>query len=155
MDGSLGFVVAPQPRPALDPVAIEVARLRREGRDRLVESQPSVTVAMLAEGRDASVPAARQWLHRHRRAGHLVTVTLDDGTTLVPTFQLDRDLEPHPDVTPLVGRMVGAGMGPWAVWGWWANRHGWLGAAPVELLVADGGPDRIREALQRTLEPTG
>jgi hypothetical protein len=53
---------------------VEAARLVRAAREQLLADAGAVTVAMLAEGRGSKINAARQWLHRQRKTGRLVTV---------------------------------------------------------------------------------
>lgn len=150
MSTALGFREIPRPAPNLDHVRIEVARLRREQRDRVAAEHESVTIPMVAEARGTDDAAARQWLHRHRTAGRLVSV--EYGTTvLVPAFQLDLDLEPRPDVAAHTRRMVDAGMSGWAVWTWWVTDNAWLGEPPADAL--DRGDDaRVTEAVDRLLD---
>lgn len=150
MSDLLGFVDVPEARPVLDRGLVEVARARRQQRDRIVVSSPSVTVAMLAEGRGCTRNAARQWLHRYRSAGRLVTIDRPSGT-LIPTFQLDDDLELRDDVAGLTARMVDADMSSWAIWTWWTTPNGFLDHVPIE--VADEGrSDQVTAALDRLLD---
>lgn len=148
---AMEFVEAPQPHPALDHTLVEIARKRREQRDRLVAGSESLTIAMVADARGTSQDTARQWLHRHRTAGRIVTVQTNDGTTLVPSFQFDLDLEPRQDIAPRTARLVQGGMSAWAVWRWWTSEHPLLDRAPVDALN-HGMDDEVDDAVTRLLE---
>ncbi len=150
----MGFVETPQPTPALDHTLVEVARKRREQRDRLVADHQTLTIAMVAEARGVTEDTARQWLHRHRTAGRIVTVQLNDGTTLVPSFQLDLDLDPRPDVASRTSRLLDARMGPWAVWRWWVTHDALLDRSPIEAL-ARGMDGQVDDAVDRLVDPHG
>ena len=135
----------------LDHDRVEAARLVRQARDRLLAGAGAVTVPMLAEGRRSTVNAARQWIHRHRRAGRLVTVEDDHGTVLVPTFQLDDAFDLDPLVADTVAVLTAAGMAPWAVWRWFDSVNPWLDARPVDI-AADGGRDELLAAARRVAD---
>ncbi len=119
--------------PALDHAGVEAARLVRVGREQLVSEQPSVTYALLAEGRGQTEVAARQWVRRLRTSGRLVTVEWD-GLTLIPSFQFDEAYEPIADVGDAVARLVACGLSGWAVWRWFATVNPWIGRRPVSLV---------------------
>lgn len=143
---SLDRVVTPN----LDAALVEAARLRRRQRDQILETSPSITIAMLAECRHSEKGAARAWLHRQRKAGRLVTIS-HDRRTLIPTFQLNHELDVRDDVARLVSQMVAAEMSPWAVWTWWATPNSWLEAVPIEVLD-QGDDDEVARAVDRLLE---
>lgn len=135
----------------LDHDRVEAARLVRAARDRLLADAGAVTVPMLAEGRRSTTNAARQWIHRHRRAGRLVTVEDDRGTVLVPTFQLDDAFDLDPVVADTVAVLTAAGMSPWAVWRWFDSVNPWLDARPVDV-AADGRRDQLLVAARRVAD---
>jgi hypothetical protein len=93
----------------------------------------AVSVAMAAEGRRSNANATRQWLHRNRRVGRIITVD-HEGEVVIPTFQLDEAF----DVDPLAGDVIEAlgatGMSPWAIWHWFYAANGWLGDRPIDVL---------------------
>jgi hypothetical protein len=139
-------VVASEPMPPrLDRAAVEAARLVRAARERLLADAGAVTISMLAEGRGSKVNAARQWLHRQRKAGRVVTVD-HDGEVLIPTFQLDDAFDLHPLASRIVTELVPAGFSGWAVWRWFYAHNGWVDARPVDLVAAGD-----REGLERAL----
>jgi hypothetical protein len=151
MTDVLGFTGVPTAEPALDHTLVEIARARRVQRDRIVATHESVTISMVADAHGTSEAAARQWLYRHRAAGRLVSVE-HGGAVLIPSFQLDTDAHPRPDVAPIVARMVKAGMSGWSVWTWWVTDNGWLERAPIDAL--DAGDDTgVAEAADRMLDP--
>lgn len=151
MPDVLGFTEVPAAEPSLDHTLVEISRTRRLQRDQIVATHDSVTVPMVAKAHGTSEEAARQWLYRHRNAGRLVSV--DHGRlVLVPSFQLDADTQPRPDVAPLVTRMVEAGMSGWSVWTWWVTDNGWLERAPIDALDA-GDETGVAEAVDRLLDP--
>ena len=131
----------------LDHDRVEAARLVRQARDRLLAEAGAVTVAMLADGRRSTVNAARQWLLRQRRAGRIVTVE-DDGTVLVPTFQLDPAFDLEPLAADAVAELGAAGLDPWATWRWFYAVNPWVDARPVDLVAAGDG-DRLLDAARR------
>lgn len=140
-------LVASEPMPArLDHAAVEAARLVRASREALLEGAGAVTVALLAEGRGSTVNAARQWLHRQRKARRIVTVE-HEGEVLIPTFQLDDAFDLEPLVARLVPQLVEAGLSPWAVWRWFTAHNGWVDARPVDLL-ATGDVAALQRAVQ-------
>ena len=148
---TMEFIEAPQPRPSLDHSLVEIARKRREQRDRLVTESESLTIAMVADARGTTEDTARQWLHRHRTAGRIVTVQTNDGTTLVPSFQFDLDLDPRQDISDRTARLVGGGMSPWAVWRWWISDNPLLDRSPVDALNRSMD-DEVDDAVARLLE---
>lgn len=151
MCAMLDFADVPRPEPHLDHVLVEASRLRREQRDRIVSEHPSVTIAMVASARGTDSAAARQWLFRHREAGRLVSVE-HGATVLIPSFQLDDDLEPRPDVASHTVRMVKeAGMSGWEVWTWWVTDNGWLSEPPYDALRRRE-TDRVAQAVARLLD---
>lgn len=132
---SLGveLMTAEAPTPRLDHAAVEAARLVTLARDRLVAESPSLTVAMLADGRSVSENTARQWLQRRRQAGALITVEYA-GTVLIPGYQLDEAFEPLPLCAEATKILTGAGMSGWAVWRWFCAVNPWIGRPPADLL---------------------
>lgn len=143
-------LVASEPMsPRLDRAAVEAARLVRAAREQLLADAGAVTVAMLAEGRGSKVNAARQWLHRQRKAGRLVTVD-HDGEVLIPTFQLDDAFDLQPLASETAAELVTAGLSGWAVWRWFYAHNGWVDARPVDL-VADGDRERLERAVRGLL----
>ncbi|MBA2317307.1 MAG: hypothetical protein H0V93_05945 [Euzebyales bacterium] len=139
-------LVASEPMPPrLDRAAVEAARLVRAAREQLLADAGAVTVAMLAEGRGSNVNAARQWLHRKRKAGRLLTVD-HDGEILIPTFQLDDAFDLHALASETVAELVAAGLSAWAVWRWFYAHNGWVDARPADL-VAAGDRERLERAV--------
>jgi hypothetical protein len=118
-------------KPLLDHAAVEVARLVRASRDKLLTEAGAVTLPMLAEGRRSTLNAARQWVHRHRKAGRLITVE-HDSEVLLPSFQLDEAFDLHSTAAEATERLTGAGMAPWAVWRWFYAHNGWIDERPVD-----------------------
>ncbi|MEO6987390.1 MAG: hypothetical protein ABI239_01945 [Aquihabitans sp.] len=136
--------------PTLDWAAVELARRRNQARALLLQSGQAVSLEMLARGRDSSAAAARQWVSRHRRNGHLVTVT-QAGQVLVPTFQLDEGFGRDLAAASVVARLMGAGMDAWEIWDWVTHPNGWLdGRRPQDLLHED--PDAVTRAIDGLLQ---
>lgn len=137
---------APVVQPVLDHAAAERARLVNAARAALLESAGAVTIEMLADATRRSSGAVRQWLHRQREAQRLVTV-VQDGSVLVPTFQLTEAFDLDGTVTVLVQQLRQHGMSSWAVWDWFATPNTWLdGRAPTDAL-ADGDVGAVRRAV--------
>ncbi len=119
--------------PKLDEAAVEQARLVRNARNELLGGTGSLTYEMLARGRDASIEATRQWIHRLRRAGRLIVVDAPD-TKVVPAFQFDRVLDLRSDTATVVEALGRIGMDEWATWFWMYSPNGWLDSTPLDAL---------------------
>ncbi len=123
----------PQAPPMFDRVAIEQARLVRIARDHLASHERSVDYAGLAEGRNSTVLAARQWVKRQRAKG--VIFVVDHGTgTLIPSFQLDEVFDVDERVGRVVARLNSADMSGWAIWQWFTAFNPWIEARPIDVL---------------------
>ncbi len=140
----------PSPPPMLDRASIEQARLVRLARDHLAANEPSVDYDGLAVGRGGTVLAARQWVKRQRRAGHLFVVD-HGGGTLIPSFQLDEVFDLNPDSATLVQGLTEAGMAGWASWQWFTAVNPWIDARPVDVL----GTHAAHEALRGLMASAG
>ena len=144
---SVTFIVE-SPAPLLDHVGVELARRQHAARQDLATHHPSVTYEMLAEARNQTEPAVRPWVRRMREAGKLVTV--DYGTTLIPSFQFDTQYHLVPAVSEAVQSLTASGMSGWAVWRWFCTTNPWLDHAPT-LLVARGDLTDLHTLVQRFL----
>lgn len=123
----------PEVQPVLSYAAVESARLIRESRDALITSAGCVTIELLAEGRAASLNATRQWIHRYRKNGRLVTVD-HNGNTLIPLFQLTDAFDLETEAGRVSQRLVDGGMSPWAIWRWFTSHNGWIDQTPLAAL---------------------
>lgn len=135
--------------PALSHASVEAARLIRQGRDKLLTTAGCVTVEMLSDGRMSTLNASRQWIHRHRSQGRLITVE-HQGATLIPTFQLTDAFDLDADIAPITDRLVASGMTSWAIWRWFTSHNGFIGDSPLTALRS-GDLDRIDRALNGLL----
>lgn len=135
--------------PALNYAAVEAARLVRQARNTLIETSPSVTTDMLTHGRMSTANTTRQWIHRHRSSGRLITVD-DDGRTLIPAYQLGEAFDLKPDVADITKVLTKAGMTSWAIWRWYTTHNGWLEDSPLAVLEQDG-VDALQPALDGLL----
>lgn len=135
--------------PKLDEAAVEQARLVRNARNELLGSATAVTYEMLADGRDASVEATRQWVHRLRKAGRLIVVDAPEAK-VIPSFQLDRLLDLRSDAADVVEALGRIGMDEWASWFWMYSPNGWLGSKPLQALDA-GRLNDVLTAVQKIL----
>lgn len=132
--------------PVLDYAATERARLVNENRARLLRSGRAITLDMLAEGQGKKLDTARQWARRRRGDRKLVYV-IHDGTTYIPTFQLDEAFDLRPTGVQVVATLLDRGFSDWAVWTWFESRSPWLAKrTPAEALEA-GDDDALRRAL--------
>jgi len=145
--------MVPNAAPALDHAGVEAARLVRAGREQLVSEHPSVTYALLAEGRAQTEVAARQWVRRLRSSGRMVTVEWD-GLTLIPSFQFDEAYEPISEVGAAVAQLVGRGLSGWAVWRWFVTVNPWIGERPVAL-VSGRRFGQLRDAVEGFVADNG
>jgi len=136
--------------PALSHAAVEAARLIRQGRDRLLTTAGCITVDMLSEGRMSTLNASRQWLHRYRSQGRLITVE-HQGATLIPTFQLTDTFDLDTDVARITEQLADSGMTSWAIWRWFTSHNGFIGASPLTALKS-GNTDGIDRALNGLLD---
>src|SRR5690606_30094127 len=98
-----GLGTAPEDReaPSRTPTGLsEAARAQAErvaqARARLLAT-PTATVESIAATRGCSLPAARQWLSRQRKADRLFTVTYERDT-LVPGFLLADSGDTFPEM---------------------------------------------------------
>lgn len=123
--------------PALNYAAVEAARLVRQARNELLETSGSVTTDMLADGRMSTANATRQWIHRHRSNGRLITVD-EDGRTLIPTFQLNETFDLDEAIADVTKVLTGASMSSWAVWRWYSTHNGWIDDTPLTAIKRDG-----------------
>lgn len=67
---------------------------------------------------------------------NLVRLAHPDGTVVLPAFQFDPDVRPHPVVLQ-VNETLNADGDPWGVASWWLGKHSWLAAKPAELIGQD------------------
>lgn len=135
--------------PNLDRAGVEAARLVWNERASIVSTHPSVTYQLLAEARGVTENTARQWVHRRRTDGTMVSVDYD-GQVLIPSFQFDATYEPVPLIAETVKALTSKGMTGWAVWRWFCTDNGWIEETP--LAVATRGD---RETLGRTVAEIG
>lgn len=139
--------------PTLDTAAAARATLVNEARAALLRSGTAVTIAQLAAATNRSDDTARRWATRKRDAGRLVLVQLHDGTLLVPTIQLDETFDLDEHIADRTHRLVGWGMGPWAIWDWWHTPNGWLldGRSPADAVRA-GDLDAVDLAINGLIQ---
>lgn len=138
----LGFDPVP---PSVDQQAARTARRRAQ-----LLAEGAYDTPALARLLGYTQGSARDWLSRHRRAGELFTVTVDGRAFLPAFFVTDGALS---DRAAAVSRtLLGAGLGPWEAWTWFATTSSWLdGHRPVDLL--DERPELVLEAAQA--QPSG
>ncbi|MEX1164205.1 MAG: hypothetical protein WEB03_11555 [Nitriliruptor sp.] len=137
---------APVVEPRYDQASLEQARLLNAARARLLDSASAITTAMFAEGAGISEDAARARVKRYRAARRLVTVP-HDGEALIPTFQLGPVYELDPVAARVVGVLVNAGLGPWAIWDWAETPNGWLDQRTPADAIRTGDADDVERAL--------
>lgn len=133
-------------QPVLDHAAVERARLVNAARVELLGSGGAITVEMLADATGRTPGAARQWLHRHRSAGRLITVN-HDGVALIPTFQLTEAFDLDLGVAELVARLTGHDMSGWAVWDWFQTPNTWLDGRNPSEVIAEGDNTSLHHAI--------
>lgn len=142
----------PVVEPVLDTAAAAHATLVNRARAALLRSGTAITVSQLAEATGRNDDTARRWVARKRDANRLVTVTLHDGTLLIPTVQLDEAFDLDEEVVDRTQRLIEYGMGPWAIWDWWQTPNGWLGGdVPADAAEAGDfhGLDRAIDGLMQ------
>lgn len=131
----------------------QVDGARRRARRTLVASSPSVTVEELAAAREEGQDTVWSWLARGRQEGRIVAVE-HDQVALIPTFQLDGDLQLRDDVATVTVRLSAAGLDGWAAWAWWVGHRATLGAAPIDTLN-QGRHQQLHDAIDRLTDPNG
>ena len=142
------LVLGRQVLPNFDRASVEVARLRSVARVRLVETQSSVTHAMIAEARGVDENTGRQWAKRLRRHHQLFGCDVG-GVILFPSFQFDADFAIRPVVAAVNMALHADGFGEWAMWHWWTAPNSWLERrSPVQRLEALPEPHAKRDLLQ-------
>jgi hypothetical protein len=114
-------------------VPVGLVRLRREGRARAALLDGGwLDYAGVGRLRGLSENAARFALHKaaERRA---VLLVQHEGTTLVPTFQLDADGQVRAELLTVLEPLLAAGVDPWRAWIWLTTPAALLGGAvPAE-----------------------
>ena len=122
-------------------VPVELVRLRREGRVRAALLEGGwVDYAEVGRLRGISENAARFALHKaaERRA---VLLVQHDGSTLVPSFQLDPKGQVRDELLTVLEPLLAAAIDPWRAWIWLTTPAALLGGAvPHE---AAGDPDEL------------
>lgn len=78
-------------------------------------------------------------------ADGLLRLRAEDGRVLFPAFQFRADGNPDPTVIG-INRRLRADDDPWGAADWWLGRNAWIGTAPVDLLGAGDGSDRLWSA---------
>ncbi|UOY03726.1 hypothetical protein [Blastococcus sp. PRF04-17] len=135
------------PRSAMQARAAQ--RRRAALRQALLETR-AFSVVELARRRGQPEAATRLWLARRLGDQRLFTVP-HDGQELVPAFQPTgpgEDLEPRPELQPLLVVLAGADLGGWTIWTWLTQPSGLLsGQRPVDVAVID--PTRAHRAAER------
>ena len=132
-----------------DPVpkgALEQARRQAALRSSLL-AKGAYTIRALAEGRRASVPATRQFVHRAKSWHELFTVP-HDGEALIPSFLFDEGLQLKVAFASAIDWLTSVGEDGWALWTWFSTPSEWLGGSvPAEVVESD--PDRVTLAARR------
>lgn len=123
----------------MDLLAEEARANANQAYARLLRSGTAITtgeyVAALVP-RGVSAEAARARIKRERLRGRLVTVT-HERETLIPTFQLRRDLEHDVLAGDVVAALVKAGWSPWGIWDWAETPNPWMARhRPAEAIRA-------------------
>ncbi|WP_341925374.1 hypothetical protein [Nocardioides psychrotolerans] len=90
----------------------------------------------LAQVRGASVNATRFAVHK-AGTDHRLLVLATDLRTVVPAFQLDESGEPRPELAPVLGPLLAAGMDPWRAWAWLTQPAALLGGLVPEQAARD------------------
>ncbi len=110
-------------------VPVELVRLRREARARAALLDGGwLDYAEVGRLRGVSENAARFALHKaaERRA---VLLVQNDGATLIPSFQLDRDGLVRDELLTVLEPLLAAGVDPWRAWIWLTSPVALLGGA--------------------------
>lgn len=85
------------------------------------------TYADLARLRGTSENAARFAVHKAAERGGILLVQHDDGSTLVPTFQLDAEGQVREELVAVLEPLHAAGVDPWRAWAWLTRPAALLG----------------------------
>lgn len=138
------------PRHAVPVQLLQVARTARL-REELLAS-PWFTYKTLGRLRGTSVDATRFAVHR-AAAEHRLLVVAADERTLVPGFQLTAHGDLRPELAPVLGPLLAAGMDPWKAWAWLTQPAGLLGGLVPEQAAADPAEaDVVQRAAERLAE---
>ncbi len=109
-------------------VPVALVRLRRQAQVRsALLASAQHTYASLGEIRGTSENATRFAVHKAAERGALLLVPQDDGSTLIPAFQLGDDGELRPELGAVLEPLLTARMDPWAVWAWLTQPAALLG----------------------------
>ena len=118
-------------------VPVGLVRLRRESRVRAALLDGGwLDYAGVARLRGVSENAARFALHKaaERRA---VLLVQHEGTTLVPSFQLDHDGQVRSELLTVLEPLLATGLDPWRTWIWLTTPAALLGGAVPHEAAAD------------------
>jgi hypothetical protein len=91
----------------------------------------------LAALRGTSVDKARYAVHKAAQQHALLVVPVDERAA-VPAFQLTAAGDLRPELAPVLGPLLAAGMDPWRAWAWLTQPAALtLGQAPEQAVVAE------------------
>lgn len=118
-------------------VPVALVQLRREARERArLLADGWLDYAGVAALRGTSVDAARFALHKAAgRRG--VLLVQQEGTTLVPSFQLDAAGEVRTELLAVLETLLASGTDPWRVWIWLTTPAGLLGGGVPHEVARD------------------
>lgn len=138
--------------PLVPPASVAQAQRVAIRRDALLAT-PVYTYETLAQARGGAAPSSvRTWVHRNRADHAIFTVTMRDGTKILPAFQFDEHAEPaprpRPELKPILEVLVEAGVKEWALWIWLTTPTSLLSGEVPERL-ARSNPGRVLHAAQR------
>jgi hypothetical protein len=140
-------------RVALTPSATLMAAQRlATQRDGLLATGAFSYDTLAALRRDRQVSSTRTWVARKRRDRAMFTLNRGQQT-LIPAFQLSEAGDARPELRPLLGTLLDAGIDGWQLWTWLTSASSLLsGEIPHE--VARRDPLRAERAAQRFAQST-
>jgi hypothetical protein len=135
--------------PLRPPASVMQAQRLAAHRDALLATDVFTHESVAALRGDRKISTTRTWVTRNRSQRKIFTVT-HDGRMLLPAFQLTPAGQPRPELAPLLGVLLDAGVDGWELWTWLTSRTGLLsGEVPHELAAHDGA--RALRAAERSV----
>lgn len=118
-------------------------------RDALLNTGVDTYESLMKIRGDAKASSTRTWVARRLKDHRLIAIR-HGGRKLIPSFQLQDNGEPRPDLKPLFEAL--ADVEPWTQWKWLTTGSNLL-SGDVPEMVATQNPVRALKAAQRFAAP--
>ncbi len=106
-----------------------------EDRARIIESVSWLDCQQIAEARQVQLATIERWVNDGRRHHRLLAFDDIAESVMVPSFQFTDDLsEVRADTADAVATLAAAGMGHWAILGWFARIDPYIEQRPADAI---------------------